>query len=127
MSKERRFKVDLSKLEQLKIDEVVKKLVVNDIKNNIKEEKSNYATRNNDIILKHITIEPNFDIIDYAVYFKIKNIYDEQNVKLKYYLYDIVAIRITKLERNSIYENYSTTDLFNDTPAYYRSRYGEDY
>jgi carbamoylphosphate synthase small subunit len=127
MNKERGFKVDLSRLEQLKIDEVVKKLVVNDIKNKTKEEKYYFATRNNDIIMNHITIENNFVIIDYGVIFKIINIYDEQNVKLKYYLYDIVAIRITKLERNSIYENYSTTDLFNDTPAYYRSRYGEDY
>jgi hypothetical protein len=126
MNKERRFKVDLSKLEQLKIDEVVKKLVVNDIKNKTKEEKYYFATRNNDIIMNHITID-NFDIIDYGVIFKITNIYDELNGKFKYYLYDIVAIRITKLERNSIYEDYRAIDLFNNTPAYYRARYGEDY
>lgn len=126
MNKERKFKVDLSRLEQLKIDKDIKQLVLNDMKDDIKNinKKYYYATNNNDIIFKRIDIDVNFDVIDYSIFFQVKNIYNEINGKFKHYLYEIVAIRITKLERNSIYEDYKATDLFNNIPAYNIQKYG---
>ena len=114
--KTKRFKVDLNRLEELEIDEDVKKLVLDDIKKEIEDKQYYYSIRCNDMILEQITIEHNFNMIDYCVFFNIKNIHNEQTGKLRYYQYEIRAIRISKVKRNSIYEDYEVTDLFNNIP-----------